>query len=77
MDMLGVFAEFENNLRRDRQMEGIRKAKAEGRYNGRPRSIGSDQRKKIIRLKKEGIGATEIGKRIGVSRRHVYRIFNE
>jgi len=77
MDMLGVFAEFENNLRRDRQMEGIQKAKAEGRYNGRPRSIGPDQRNKIILLKKEGVGATEIGKRMGISRRHVYRILEE
>ena len=77
MDMLGVFAEFENNLRRDRQMEGIAKAKAEGRYNGRPRSIGPEQRQKILRLRREGIGATEIGNRLGVSRRHVYRICSE
>ncbi len=77
MDMLGVFAEFENNLRRDRQMEGIKKAKAEGRYNGRPRSIETEQRNKIIRLKQEGIGATEIGIRMGVSRRHIYRILEE
>ena len=32
LDMLGVFAEFETNLRRERQMEGIAKAKAEGVY---------------------------------------------
>ena len=31
LDMLGVFAEFETNLRRERQMEGIAKAKARGR----------------------------------------------
>jgi DNA invertase Pin-like site-specific DNA recombinase len=28
--MLGVFAEFETNLRRERQLENIAKAKAEG-----------------------------------------------
>ena len=28
LDMLGVFAEFETNLRRERQLEGIAKAKA-------------------------------------------------
>ncbi len=32
--MLGVFAEFENNLRRERQMEGINAAKARGVYKG-------------------------------------------
>jgi DNA invertase Pin-like site-specific DNA recombinase len=34
LDMLGVFAEFETNLRRERQLEGIAKAKAEGVYKG-------------------------------------------
>jgi DNA invertase Pin-like site-specific DNA recombinase len=39
LDMLGVFAEFETNLRRERQLEGIAKAKAAGVYNGSPASI--------------------------------------
>ena len=30
LDMLGVFAEFETSLRKERQMEGIPKAKSEG-----------------------------------------------
>jgi DNA invertase Pin-like site-specific DNA recombinase len=37
--MLGVFAEFETNLRRERQFEGITKAKAKGIYKGRTPSI--------------------------------------
>ena len=39
LDMLGVFAEFETNLRRERQMEGIAQAKAMGIYTGRKPSI--------------------------------------
>jgi DNA invertase Pin-like site-specific DNA recombinase len=39
LDMLGVFAEFETNLRRERQMEGIAAAKARGVYKGRPATI--------------------------------------
>ena len=35
LDMLGVFAEFETALRRERQMEGIARAKAAGKYKGR------------------------------------------
>ena len=35
LDMLGVFAEFETNLRRERQLEGIKAAKARGVYKGR------------------------------------------
>ena len=37
--MLGVFAEFETNLRKERQMESIAKAKAAGVYKGRPPSL--------------------------------------
>jgi DNA invertase Pin-like site-specific DNA recombinase len=37
LDMLGVFAEFETNLRRERQLEGIAKAKAAGVYKAGPR----------------------------------------
>src|SRR5271167_4820005 len=39
LDMLGVFAEFETNLRRERQLEGISAAKARGVYKGRKPSI--------------------------------------
>jgi DNA invertase Pin-like site-specific DNA recombinase len=39
LDMLGVFAEFETSLRKERQMEGIAKAKAAGVYKGRRPSI--------------------------------------
>jgi hypothetical protein len=35
LDILGVFAEFETNLRRERQMEGINAAKLKGVYKGR------------------------------------------
>ena len=34
LDMLGVFSEFETNLRKERQMEGVRKAKELGVYKG-------------------------------------------
>ena len=70
LDMLGVFAEFETNLRKERQMEGIAKAKAAGVYKGRPKSIDADA---IKALHKEGLGATEIAKRLGVGRASVYR----
>ena len=39
LDMLGVFAEFETNLRRERQLEGIALAKTRGVYKGREPSI--------------------------------------
>ena len=70
LDMLVVFAEFETNLRRERQAEGIAKAKGEGRYKGRPPSIDAAQ---VRALQAEGLGATEIAARMGIGRASVYR----
>ena len=74
LDMLGVFAEFETNLRRERQMEGIAAAKLRGVYKGRPASIDAA---KVAALKAEGLGATEIAKRLKVGRATVYRVLAE
>ena len=71
LDMLGVFAEFETNLRRERQMEGINAAKARGVYKGRPRSISSED---VKRLLNDGVGASEVAKRLGIGRASVYRL---
>jgi DNA invertase Pin-like site-specific DNA recombinase len=49
LDMLGVFAEFETNLRRERQLEGIAKAKAAGVYKGRPASINAARVRECLR----------------------------
>lgn len=73
LDMLGVFAEFETNLRKERQLEGIAAAKAKGVYKGRPAKIDAA---KIAVLKAEGLGATEIAKRLGVGRASVYRLMD-
>jgi len=71
LQMLGVFAEFETAIRRERQLEGIAKAKREGVYKGRPASIKPQS---IAALKAEGLGATEIAKRLGIGRASVYRV---
>ena len=70
LDMLGVFAEFETNLRRERQMEGIAAAKARGVYKGRRPTLDVAE---IRRLRAEGVGPTEIARRLGIGRASVYR----
>lgn len=71
LDMLGVFAEFETNLRRERQREGIVAAKARGVYRGRKPSVDLPA---IRRLREEQkLGATEIARRLGIGRASVYR----
>jgi len=71
LDMLGVFAEFETNLRRERQLEGIAKAKAAGIYKGRQVSIDVA---KVREMKAQGLGATTIAKTLGIGRASVYRV---
>ncbi len=74
LDMLGVFAEFETNLRRERQLEGIADAKARGVYKGRKASIDPA---KIIQMKAEGIGPSAIAKALKIGRASVYRALAE
>ena len=71
LDMLGVFAELETNLRKERQLEGIAKAKEKGVYKGGRSKIDVEQVKK---LKGEGLWATAIAKRMGIHRDSVYRL---
>jgi DNA invertase Pin-like site-specific DNA recombinase len=71
LDMLGVFAEFETNLRRERQMEGIAKAKASGVYKGRKPSIDDQE---LRRLAAEGLTPTQIAVRLKIARQSVYRV---
>jgi DNA invertase Pin-like site-specific DNA recombinase len=70
LDMLGVFAEFETNLRRERQLEGIAKAKAAGVYKGRPARLDVAR---VRELKAQGLGATAIAQHLGIGRASVYR----
>jgi DNA invertase Pin-like site-specific DNA recombinase len=70
LDMLGVFAEFETNLRRERQLEGIAKAQAAVVYKGRPASIDAAR---VRQLKRRGWGATAIAKALSIGRASVYR----
>ena len=69
-DMLGVFAEFETNLRRERQGEGIAAAKQRGAYRGRPPRIDKEA---IQHRLARGLSPTQIARELGVSRGTVYK----
>lgn len=80
MNLLGVFAQFETQLRRERQMEGIAKVKAEGVYKGRKRSIDRDAVRQMLTPATEGspgLGVSEIARRLGIARGSIYRIVKE
>ncbi|MGI4817500.1 MAG: recombinase family protein [Janthinobacterium lividum] len=70
LNMLASFAEFELDLRKERQKEGIEKARAKGVYKGRKPSVPVAE---VQKLHAEGIGAAEIARRLQIGRASVYR----
>ena len=73
LQMMGAFAEFERNIIRKRQAEGI--AKARGVYKDRKRSTVID-REEVRKLKAEGLSTYKIADKMGISRMSVHRILN-
>ena len=74
LDMLGVFAELETNLRKERQLLGIQRAKQQNKYKGGKSRIDVE---KIKELKSKGLGATQIGRELGIHRDSVYRLLKK
>lgn len=71
LNILASFAEFEADIRKERQADGIAKAKEAGVYKGRPASIDVET---VAKLKAEGVGPAEIARRLGIGRASVYRV---
>ncbi|WP_422135209.1 recombinase family protein [Endozoicomonas sp. ALD040] len=74
LQIFGAVAEFERARIKDRQAEGIAKAKAKGVYKGRKQSVDRDR---VRELKAGGMGATAIAKELGIARKTVYRVLEE
>jgi DNA invertase Pin-like site-specific DNA recombinase len=74
LGMLGVFAEFETNLRKERQLEGIAAAKVAGVYVGRKPSIDTAR---VRQLADAGMARALIAKELGISRASVYRLLDD
>jgi DNA invertase Pin-like site-specific DNA recombinase len=72
LQMLGVFAEFETNLRKERQLAGIAKAKQERPevYQGRRVTTDGDEVKAML---DKGMKPVDVAKKLGISRATVYR----
>lgn len=76
LTILGGVAEFERAIMLERQREGIAKAKAEGRYTGR-KPTARAKADEVLSLHADGVGATEIARRVGIGRASVYRIIDD
>lgn len=73
LDMLAVFAEFELNIRKERQSEGIAAAKAAGRYKGR-KPLPNDIQNEVNNLYAQRYSISAIARELKISRNSVYRM---
>jgi len=73
-NMLAAIAEFETDLRKERQLEGIAKAKEEGRYKGRPVTVDAEGIRTAVAA---GDKPLAVAKRFNVARSTVYRVITE
>jgi DNA invertase Pin-like site-specific DNA recombinase len=71
--LLGVFAEFEREMIRDRVVTGLERAKEKGVRLGRP-PISDDVKNEILRLRAEGLGMVKIGRLLGVGTSQVQKL---
>ncbi|AEG09292.1 recombinase family protein [Sinorhizobium meliloti] len=77
LQMLAVFAEFETSIRKERQMDGINKAKADGRRFGRKAKATEDVTADIRKMRDGGLLIREIMSKTGLSKATVYRSLAE
>jgi DNA invertase Pin-like site-specific DNA recombinase len=77
MGILALIAEFENDIRRERQMDGIAKAKDRGVKFGRKRELTDDRVKQIRTLRESGETVPAIIKQTGFSKASVYRAIGQ
>jgi DNA invertase Pin-like site-specific DNA recombinase len=74
MTVLGMVAQMERRFIKDRQREGIEKAKAKGTYRGGVRRI---DRAEVELMHAKGDGPSAIASALGCSRMQIYRILNQ
>ena len=72
--ILGAVAAFETDIRKERQLEGIAKAKAKGVYKGRKPSV---DKAKVLELSGQGISPSVIARQLGIGRASVYRALGQ
>ena len=75
LNVIGSVAQFEREMMLERQREGIAKAKADGKYNGR-KPTAQAKAADVMALQHEGIGPSEIARRLRIGRASVYRILS-
>ena len=78
--MMGVFAEFERAMIRERVQAGLARAKKHGTKSGKPvgrPKVNDRNRRAILAARSRGLGINKIASELGVSRSTVRRVIAE
>lgn len=77
LNMMGSFAQFERDLIRQRQTDGIAAAKKRGAYKGRPRTLQGDKLREVRNAALAGTPKAQIAREHGISRSTLYRYLQQ
>ena len=77
MAITGIFAEIENDLRKERQSIGIKRAIAQGAKFGRKPKVNDRIRDEVVTLRSEGMSYRNIGKELGLTATTVQRAYRQ
>jgi DNA invertase Pin-like site-specific DNA recombinase len=77
LTMLAAFGEFERELIRERQREGIAIAKAKGVYKGRKKALGPVEAHELVAQAHAGIPKADLARAYGISRETVYQYIRQ
>ena len=75
--MLGAIAEFENQIRSERQLDGIAKAKERGVKFGAKAKLSPDQVQEMCQKRAEGVLIKHLMSEYGISKASVYRLLGD
>lgn len=76
LTMFAAFAEFEHSIRKERQIEGIARARAEGKYQGRKPKLSEIQQSELMRRFQANENRSELARQFGIDRTTVHRYCN-
>jgi DNA invertase Pin-like site-specific DNA recombinase len=72
LNMMVSVAQFEREMMKERQVEGVKRAKAEGKYKGRV-PTAMNKADKVKALVEAGVGRVQIMEQLGMSKASYYR----
>lgn len=76
-NMLGAIGQFETEIRKERQMDGIAQAKKQGVYFGRAQALSPDQITELLQKRQSGLKIRELMQHFNLSKATIYRYLQQ